>query len=160
MKAKILFFDDIFSDLFRNKFPADQLAWDDNWVSSLTEAFKTAESSTGVNFEIVNCGEIYSWNEVIDKEKPDIILLDLFWPEQAVEKYGDRLRATDVSLEVLPKIREAFPALPVICHTAKPDNELMEKAYKKGATFFVEKVSMSLAEVQVPFVYIVINLLR
>ena len=160
MKAKVLVFDDIFSDLFRNKFPADQLVWDDNWVSSLEEAFEMAESNTGVSFEIVKCGEIDSWNEVINKEKPDIILLDLWWPEQAVEKYGDRLRATDISMEAPSEMRKAFPSLPVICHTAKPDKELMEKAYEKGATFFIEKVSMSLAEVQVPYVYIIINLLR
>ncbi|PIP05818.1 MAG: hypothetical protein CO012_00660 [Syntrophobacterales bacterium CG_4_8_14_3_um_filter_49_14] len=159
-QVKILFFDDIFSDLFRKKFPSDQLVWDDNWMTAVEEAFLETDNNTGVAFEIVKSGEIDSWQKILEKEKPDVLLLDLFWPEEAVAKYGDRMRAADISLEVLPQIRKAYPKLPIICHTVKPDKDLMEKVYDAGATFFLEKISISMSEVQRPLMYIVIHLLR
>jgi len=36
----------------------------------------------------------------------------------------------------------------------------MEKVYDAGATFFLEKISISMSEVQRPLMYIVIHLLR
>ncbi len=160
MNVKVLFLDDIFSDLFRNKFSDDQLVWDDNWVASIEDALHASEQSTGVIFEIVKSGKIEEWREVIQKEKPDILLFDVYWPEQALEKYGDRLRGPDISLNVLPEIRAAYPSLPIISHTIKPEKELIEKIYNAGATFFVEKVGMSIPEVQVSLAYIMIYLLR
>ena len=160
MKVKVLLLDDIFSDLFRNKFSNSQLVWDDNWVASIEDAFYASEKSTGISFELIKSGNIEAWQEIIEKEKPDILILDVSWPEQALEKYGDRLRGPDISLNILTEIRTAYPVLPVICHTAKPDKEMIEKAYNAGATFFVEKVGMSMPEVQVSLVYIIIYLLR
>ncbi len=160
MKVKVLLLDDIFSDLFRNKFSNSQLVWDDNWVASIEDAFHASEKSTGISFELIKSGNIEAWQEIIEKEKPDILILDISWPEQAMEKYGDRLRGPDISLNILTEIRTAYPVLPVICHTAKPDKEMIEKAYNAGATFFVEKVGMSMPEVQVSLVYIIIYLLR
>ena len=47
MRAKILFFDDIFSDLFRKELPADQLVWDDNWVAALEQGLTESDQRTG-----------------------------------------------------------------------------------------------------------------
>ena len=38
MKVKILYFDDIFSNLFRKEHKETDLVWDDTWVSSLENA--------------------------------------------------------------------------------------------------------------------------
>ncbi|PIP37838.1 MAG: hypothetical protein COX19_15610 [Desulfobacterales bacterium CG23_combo_of_CG06-09_8_20_14_all_51_8] len=160
MSVKILFLDDIFSPLFRKQFPADQLIWDDNWISSLEQGLADSEAKIGVCIELVKSGDIDSCRELIKKEKPDLVLLDLFWPEDAQRKFGDRRRATDIAIDTLKRIREAFPVLPVICYTVQPDRELMEEAYAAGATIFLEKVVLALAEIQSPLKYILFYLLR
>ncbi len=160
MDAKILFLDDIFSPLFRKQFPPDQLIWDDNWISSLEQGLADSETKIGVNIEFIKSGEIDSCRDLIEKEKPDLVLLDLFWPEDAQRKFGDRSRATDISIDAVKKIRESFPVLPVICYTVQPDRGLMEEAYSAGATIFLEKVVMALPEIQSPLKYILFYLLR
>lgn len=114
MTIKVLLLDDIFSNLFRNKFSANQLVWDDNWVASIEDAFTASEKSTGISFELIKSGKIESWQEIIENEKPDILILDISWPEQAMEKYGDRLRVTEISLNILPEIRTAYPSPPYL----------------------------------------------
>jgi DNA-binding NarL/FixJ family response regulator len=160
MNAKILFLDDIFSPLFRKQFPADQLIWDDNWISSVEQGLADSETKIGVNLEFIKSGDIDSCPELIKKEKPDLVLLDLFWPEDAQRKFGDRSRATDISIDTIKRIRESFPVLPVICYTVQPDRELMEAAYAAGATIFLEKVVMAMPEIQSPLKYILFYLLR
>ena len=160
MNAKILFLDDIFSPLFRKQFPADQLIWDDNWISSVEQGLADSETKIGVNLEFIKSGDIDSCSELIKKEKPDLVLLDLFWPEDAQRKFGDRSRATDISIDTIKRIRESFPVLPVICYTVQPDRELMEEAYAAGATIFLEKVVMAMPEIQSPLKYILFYLLR
>ncbi|MEW6439317.1 MAG: response regulator [bacterium] len=160
MKAKVLFFDDIFSERFRSKLNPEHLAFDDNWAAAVGKAL-TEDSGVGdVRFELVRRGEIGKWQEIIREEKPDILLLDLLWPEEAQAKYKDRSRGADVSLEALPKIRKAFPDLPVVCYTVKPDRELYREAYRRGATFFLEKLPLPLPEVQTPLKYVLLYLLR
>ena len=90
MKAKILFFDDIFSDRFREKLSAEHLALDENWVAAVTKALTEPDDLTDITFELSNHGDIDAWKELIEKEKPDVLLLDLFWPEEAFVKYKDR----------------------------------------------------------------------
>jgi DNA-binding NarL/FixJ family response regulator len=160
MNAKILFFDDIFSPLFRKQFPADQLIWDDNWIASLEQGLGDSEAKTGVGFELIKTGDIDSCLELTEKEKPDLVLLDLFWPEDAKRKYGDRSRATDISIDSVKSIRKSFPDIPIICYTIQPDRELMENVYAAGATIFLEKVTMALQEIQGPLKYILFYLLR
>ncbi|MFZ2634648.1 MAG: hypothetical protein WA081_07355 [Desulfosalsimonadaceae bacterium] len=160
MNAKILFLDDIFSPLFRKQFPPDQLIWDDNWISSVEQGLADSETKIGVNLEFIKSGDIDSCPELIKKEKPDLVLLDLFWPEDAQRKFGDRSRATDISIDTIKRIRESFPVLPVICYTVQPDRELMEEAYAAGATIFLEKVVMAMPEIQSPLKYILFYLLR
>ena len=160
MKVKILFFDDIFSDLFRKQNDSEQLIWDDNWVSSIEEELTDSKYNIGTTFELAKSGDIESWQEIVTKEKPDIILLDLFWPEQAKLKYGDGRRGMDISLEVIPAIRKVFPSLPVVCYTVKPDQDMLEKAYQAGATLFLEKVPLAIPEVHSSLKFILIYLLR
>ncbi len=159
MKAKVLFFDDIFSPIFREQFPPDQLIWDDNWIASLEQGLADSEIKTGVAFELVKSGDIDSYKELIKKEKPDMVLLDLFWPEHAEKKYADRRRATDIAIEAVKGIRSIDSNLPIICYTVKPVRELMEAVYSAGATIFLEKVAMALPEIQSPLKYILFYIL-
>ena len=160
MKVKVLFFDDIFSDLFRKEHDAEQLVWDDNWVSSIEEELTDPKCDIGTTFKLAKSGEIESWHEIITNENPDILLLDLFWPEQAKLKYNDKRRGMDISLETIPEIRKAFPSLPIVCYTVKPDQNMLEKAYRAGVTLFLEKVPLALPEVHSSLKYIFIYLLR
>lgn len=160
MKVKVLFFDDIFSDLFREKHEKEELTWDDNWIDSIFKALDDSTQRIGVSFEVIKSGEIDSWEALIKKEDPDIILLDLFWVEQAQQKYNDRNRAMDISMDAMQQICKAFPDLPVVCYTIKPDHELMERAFKSGATFFLEKVPLAIPEVHSALKYIFIHLMR
>jgi DNA-binding NarL/FixJ family response regulator len=160
MKAKILFLDDIFSDRFRKQLSPEHLALDENWVSAVSTALTEQEDLTDLTFEVTKCGDIDAWQDVIEKEKPNVVLLDLFWPEEAFVKYKDRNRGSEISLDALVKIRKAFPDLPIICYTVKPDKELLEEAYSRGATFFLEKLPLALPEVQSPLKYVLIYLLK
>lgn len=160
MKAKILFLDDIFSDRFREKLSPEHLALDENWVAAVTKALTEPDDLADIAFELSKHGEIDAWKEVIEKEKPDLLLLDLFWPEEAFVKYKDRSRGSDISLEALEKIRRAFPVLPIVCYTVKPDKGLLEATYARGATIFMEKLPLALPEVQRPLKYVLIYLLK
>jgi DNA-binding NarL/FixJ family response regulator len=86
--------------------------------------------------------------------------LDLYWYEQAKKTYGDVRKAVDVSIDALKGIRKAYPDLPVIQYTVKPDKEIMDLAYAAGATFFLEKVPLAIAEVHSALKYIMIYLMR
>ena len=152
--AKILFFDDIFSETFRSKMPRDVTIWDDNWVSAVEKALIDGGSVVGTTFEIVKSGNIAGWRKELERERPDIVLLDLFWTEEAIAKYGDSRRGCDISLSVIPEMAKAYPDLPIICYTVKPERDLLEKAYRAGATFFLEKVALASAEVQSSLVYV------
>ncbi|MBW2003195.1 MAG: response regulator transcription factor [Deltaproteobacteria bacterium] len=160
MKAKILFFDDIFSDLFRAHHDQEQLVWDDNWVAALETEFTDPKRSIGITFELVKSGDIQSWRELIEKERPDILLIDLFWPEEARKKFNDERRGEEISLGIISQIRKEFPSLPVISYTFKPNQEILEQAYDAGATLFLEKVALALPEVHSSLKYFCIYLLR
>ena len=160
MKAKILFFDDIFSDRFREKLSPEHLALDENWVAAVTKALTEPDDITDMTFELSKHGDIEAWKEIIEKEKPNVILLDLFWPEEAFVKYKDRSRGSDISLEALESIRKAFPDLPVVCYTVKPDKALLDGTYARGATIFMEKLPLALPEVQRPLKYVLLYLLK
>ena len=93
-------------------------------------------------------------------EKPDVILMDYYWPEHARKKYGDRERGGEISMDTLRQIRQALPDLPVISYTIKPDREVLDSAYANGVTFFLEKVAMAVPEVHNALKYIIIYLMR
>lgn len=158
MKIKVLFLDDIFSDIFRRTHDGEQLAFDDAWVESI-ERELTNSKIAGVDFEIVKSGEIEQWPALIDREKPDLVLLDLYWYEQAKQK-GGGCRSIDISLEALRGMRKACPTLPVIQYTVKPDKETMDQAYDAGATLFLEKVPLAIPEVHSSLKYMMIYLMR
>ena len=160
MKVKILFLDDIFSTLFRVAHTEDELVWDDNWVDSIEKALTDPNDRLGVNFSLVKSGDIENWKELVDKEKPDIILMDLYWPEQARKKYGDHKKGTKISLETLREIRKTYPVLPIIFYTILPDRKTLDTCYESGASFFMEKISMSIPEVHSALKYIILYFLR
>lgn len=158
MKIKVLFLDDIFSDMFRQTHDSEQLAFDDAWVESIEKELSSSKIA-GVDFEIVKSGDIDQWQSLIDLEKPDLVLLDLYWYEQA-KKTGGAQSAVDISLDALKGMRKAYPDLPVIQYTVKPDKEIMDRSYAAGATFFLEKVPLAVAEVHSALKYIMIYLMR
>lgn len=160
MKVKILYFDDIFSTLFRKEHKETDLVWDDTWVSSLENALTTTDDRLGVTFSLVKSGDIESWKRIVEKEKPDVIIMDYFWPEHALKKHGDRQRGGEISMDTLRQIRQSFPDLPVISYTIKPDREVLTTAYANGVTFFLEKVTMAVPEVHNALKYIIIYLLQ
>ncbi|OPX36632.1 MAG: hypothetical protein B1H13_14130 [Desulfobacteraceae bacterium 4484_190.3] len=160
MKVKILYFDDIFSDLFRAQLDEAQLDWDDKWVASLEREFTDPERDIGYTFEMVKSGDINSWRDLIKKETPDILLVDLFWPEEARRKFKDETRAAEFSIAVISEIRTEFPTLPMICYSFKPNPETLQYAYIAGATLFLEKVPLTLPEVHSALKYFCIYLIR
>ncbi|GAB6907099.1 hypothetical protein DESC_390057 [Desulfosarcina cetonica] len=159
MKIKVLFLDDIFSDLFRQTLDQEQLVFDDTWSASLEREFSRTRD-IGADFEIVKSGDIENWQQLIEKERPDIVLLDLYWHEHARKKWGDVRRAVDISLDTLKQLRKRYKDLPVIQYTLKPNQQLMEQSYAAGATFFLEKVPLAIAEVHCSLKYIMIYLMR
>jgi len=158
MKIKVLFLDDIFSDIFRRTHDGVQVAFDDAWVESI-ERELTNNKIAGIDFEIIKSGNIDDWQNLINIEKPDVVLLDLYGYEQAKEK-GDATRAVDISLEALRGIRKAYPTLPVIQYTVKPDKTIMDTSYEAGATFFLEKVPLAIPEVHSALKYLMIYLMQ
>jgi DNA-binding NarL/FixJ family response regulator len=160
MRAKILFFDDIFSDVFRAHHDKEQLVWDDNWVEALEKEFTDPKRNIGTTFELVKSGDIHSWRELIEKETPDILLIDLFWPEEARKKFDDERRGDEISLGIISEIRNKFPDIPVVSYTVKPNPEILEQAYVAGATFFLEKVALALPEVHSALKYFCVYLMR
>jgi DNA-binding NarL/FixJ family response regulator len=158
MKIKVLFLDDIFSESFRKTHDSEQLAFDDAWVASIEKEL-TNKSLAGVDFEIVKSGAIDRWPGLIDREKPDLVLLDLCWHEEAKASGGAR-DAVDISLEALKAMRKALPDMPVIQYTVKPDKEIMERSYAAGATFFLEKVPLAIPEVHSTLKYLMIYLMQ
>lgn len=160
MNVKILFFDDIFSSPFRMAHTENELVWDDNWVNSIEKALNDPNDRLGVNFTLVKSGEIENSKSIVEKEKPDIVLLDHYWPEQAWKKYGDRKKGGEISIETLRQLRKAFPELPVISYTIQPDRQILEAAYDNGATFFMEKIAMAVPEVHNTLKHVIIYLLR
>ena len=159
MTIKVLFLDDIFSDIFRRTLDPEQLVFDDMWVSSIEKEL-TNSKIIGVDFEIIKSGDIDAWQATMKKEAPDLVLLDLYWHEQARQKYGDTRKAVDISLDALKDMRKIYPDLPIIQYTLKPDKDIMEKSYAAGATFFLEKVPLAVAEVHSALKYIMIYLMR
>ena len=160
MSTKILFLDDIFSDQFRRKLSSEHLAFDDGWVSAVTKTLTNGSDDTGRAFQVIKSGDLNNWQALMESEQPDVVLLDCFWPEQALAKFGDRKREAEVGLSVIPGMRKAFPDLPIICYTVKPSEELIDRAYSLGASFFLEKVPLPMPEVQSPLKYVLIYLLR
>ncbi|BBO86882.1 response regulator [Desulfosarcina ovata] len=160
MDVKILFFDDIFSELFRKVHDENELVWDDNWVASLEKALVDPNNRLGVTFTLIKTGEIEAWKKIVEKEQPDIVIMDYYWPEHALKKYGDRKKGGEISLETLSQMRKAFPNLPMISYTIKPDQQTMEAAYNNGVTLFMEKVAMAVPEVHNTLKYIIIYMMR
>lgn len=158
MKIKVLFLDDIFSDIFRRTHDGEQLAFDDAWVESIERELANNKIA-GIDFEIIKSGDIDNWPNLIDTEKPDVVLLDLYWYEQAKAK-GDATQAFDISLEALRGIRKSYPTLPVIQYTVKPDKKIMDSSYEAGATFFLEKVPLAVPEVHSALKYLMIYLMQ
>ncbi len=108
-------------------FPASNrtiMVVDDN--TDLVEILRITLESKGFN---VRCA--YSGQELLDsleKQKPDLILLDIMMPQMD-------------GLEVLTRLKgnPATASIPVILLTAKVQNEDVEKGYKLGTEHYIKK---------------------
>lgn len=158
MKIKVLFLDDIFSDIFRKTHDIEQLAFDDAWVDSIEQEL-TNSKIRGIDFEIVRSGDIDQWATLISRETPDVVLLDMYWYEQAKQK-GNNYTATEISLEALRAMRKKYPSLPIIQYTVKPDQDTLNQSYAAGATVFFEKVPLAIPEVHSGLKYLMIYLMQ
>ncbi len=159
MQIKVLFLDDIFSESFRTANAGEQVAFDDAWADAIEKEL-TNNTLENVRIDVVRSGDIDSWRQLIETAKPDIVLLDLYCYEQSKAKYSDVRQAMKVGLDALKAIRGAFPELPIIQYTVKPDRQTMDLCYAAGASFFLEKVPLALPEVHSSLKYIMIHLVR
>jgi len=95
-----------------------------------------AHKFSDANFEIVTALDGESALEVIRKEKPDVILLDLILP---------KIDGLEV-LRLIKKDKE-FSSIPVIILTNRGEKDLIEKAIKLGAAAFITKITYTPTEV-------------
>ena len=88
------------------------------------------------NFDITTAIEGESALEVIHKEKPDIILLDLILPKVD-------------GLEVLRVIKKDknLNKIPVVVLTNRGEKDLIEKSIKLGAAAYITKIAYTPTEV-------------
>lgn len=88
------------------------------------------------NFDIATALEGESALEVVHKEKPDIILLDLILPKVD-------------GLEVLRIIKKdkTLNKIPVVILTNRGEKDLIEKAIKLGAAAYITKITYTPTEV-------------
>ncbi len=108
-------------------FPASNrtiMVVDDN--PDLVEILRITLESKGFN---VRCA--YSGQELLDsleKQKPDLILLDIMMPQMD-------------GLEVLTRLKgnPATASIPVILLTAKVHHEDIQRGYKTGAEYYITK---------------------
>jgi len=162
MDAKILFFDDIFSTELRKTLSPEELVWDDRWVSSVEKALAGGKDAVGVHFNLVKSGEINDLNKKIDEESPDIALVDVCWPEHARAKHNlspDCWSEVKIGTDIVRKIKTCHPELPIVVLSAKPNKDIVNTAYRAGASFFIEKVTTALSDVQSSLTYVFFNLL-
>lgn len=66
----------------------------------------------------------------IERQLPDLVLTDLQMPQLN-------------GLELVAKVREGFPVVPIILMTAKGSEEIAVQALKQGAAYYVPKKNMS-----------------
>ncbi len=85
-----------------------------------------AESVRLQGHEVIVAGSGKEGLALLDQKRPDAVFLDLVMPEMS-------------GLEVLRRIRRAYPALPVIVITGRASLEQIEEARRLGVTDCVTK---------------------
>jgi CheY-like chemotaxis protein len=68
--------------------------------------------------------------QVVERERPDVVLTDLMMPEMD-------------GLELLQQLRSNYPAVPVILMTAHGSEDIAIRALKAGAASYVPKKSLA-----------------
>lgn len=91
---------------------------------TLVKAIRRSFESLG--YEVVVCYEGGPVLDVIEQEKPDIVILDIMLPGKD-------------GLTVLKEIREKFPGLPVIMLTARSEDIDIVVGLEMGADDYVSK---------------------
>lgn len=93
---------------------------DETLVKGIRRSFQS------LGYEVVMCYEGGPVLEVIEKEKPDMVLLDIMLPGKD-------------GLTVLKEVRERFPGLPVIMLTARSEDIDIVVGFEMGADDYVSK---------------------
>ncbi|HHT85545.1 MAG TPA: response regulator transcription factor [Firmicutes bacterium] len=93
---------------------------DETLVKGIRRSFQS------LGYEVVMCYEGGPVLEVIEKEKPDMVLLDIMLPGKD-------------GLTVLKEVRERFPGLPVIMLTARSEDIDIVVGLEMGADDYVSK---------------------
>jgi len=93
---------------------------------SVDQAFMVESILQAEGFETCSAANGAEALSVIEKRPPDIVVTDLMMPEVN-------------GLELVEKLRESHPALPVILMTAYGSGEIAMKALQKGAASYIPK---------------------
>lgn len=99
------------------------IAEDDFRVAAIHEKFLGSFDGIEVVGKALNGKETI---EILKKEKPDLLLLDVYMPDQ-------------LGTDLLPIIRKQFANLDIIMITAATDKELFTKALHYGVEYFLIK---------------------
>ncbi len=99
------------------------IAEDDFRVAAIHEKFLGNFDGIEVVGKALNSKETI---EILEQNKPDLLLLDVYMPDQ-------------LGTDLLPVIREQFPTLDIIMITAATDKELFVKALHYGVEYFLIK---------------------
>ncbi|MEK9198458.1 response regulator [Ureibacillus sp. 179-F W5.1 NHS] len=99
------------------------IAEDDFRVAAIHEKFLGNFEGIEVVGKALNGKETI---EILKKEKPDLLLLDVYMPDQ-------------LGTDLLPNIRKQFSNLDIIMITAATDKELFTKALHYGVEYFLIK---------------------
>ncbi len=88
------------------------------------------------NFEVISASDGVAGLEILEKEKPDIILLDIIMPKKD-------------GFSVLKTIRSnsAFEKIPIILLTNLGQRENIEKGFELGATSYIIKAHFTPSEI-------------
>src|SRR3954471_2644130 len=99
------------------------IAEDDFRVADIHEKFLNKFEGIEVVGKALNAKQTV---EILDQKKPDLLLLDVYMPDQ-------------LGSNLLPVIRQKYPQVDIIMITADTDKEILEKALHYGVEYFLIK---------------------
>jgi CitB family two-component system response regulator CitT len=103
------------------------IAEDDFRIAQVQEQFLQKVSGVRLVGKALNAKETL---ELLDKEKVDLLLLDVYMPDQ-------------LGTDLLPKIREKFPLVDIIMVTAAAERTMLETAIRYGVfNYLLKPVTM------------------
>ncbi|WP_026221854.1 response regulator [Bacillus sp. 37MA] len=99
------------------------IAEDDFRVADIHEKFLNRFEEIEVIGKALNAKQTI---EILDQQKPDLLLLDVYMPDQ-------------LGSDLLPVIRQKYKQVDILMITAATDKEILEKALHYGVEYFLIK---------------------